>query len=231
MIFDVDDGSLIDVESTFTELLLLDSNSAQIDGILRHDEDAGRITLTLDRPLDSSDANGVYTISISGADKAGNIVVDEVSFTFDNVAPTVTSIATDAGELTPDTSTTTKFTFLDVILADNIDSRVNTSSTIRLSRPEGAAVAGVQSQIGENGLRWTPGFPLATDGSYDGGYTITVQSRDRAGNEVEIQIPFIYDTQIPKLVTLTSEGGCSTDPCGGCKNFSQQLSIRGDSDF
>ena len=219
VIFDVDDGSLIDVESTFTELLLLDSNSAQIDGILRHDEDAGRITLTLDRPLDSSDANGVYTISISGADKAGNIVVDEVSFTFDNVAPTVTSIATDAGELTPDTSTTTKFTFLDVILADNIDSRVNTSSTIRLSRPEGAAVAGVQSQIGENGLRWTPGFPLATDGSYDGGYTITVQSRDRAGNEVEIQIPFIYDTQIPKLVTLTSEAGVQLTPAAGAKTF------------
>ena len=219
VIFDVDDGSLIDVESTFTELLLLDSNSAQIDGILRHDEDAGRITLTLDRPLDSSDANGVYTISISGADKAGNIVVDEVSFTFDNVAPTVTSIATDAGELTPDTSTTTKFTFLDVILADNIDSRVNTSSTIRLSRPEGAAVAGVQSQIGENGLRWTPGFPLATDGSYDGGYTITVQSRDRAGNEVEIQIPFIYDTQIPELVTLTSEAGVQLTPAAGAKTF------------
>lgn len=218
-IFDVDDGSLIDVESTFTELLLLDSNRAQIDGILRHDEDAGRITLTLDLPLDSSDENGVYTISVSGADKAGNIVSDEVSFTFDNVAPTVTNIATDAGELTPDTSTTTKFTFLDVILADNIDSRVNTSSTIRLSRPEGAAVAGVQSQVGENGLRWTPGFPLATDGSYDGGYTITVQSRDRAGNEVEIQIPFLYDTQIPELVTLTSEAGVQLIPVAGAKTF------------
>ncbi len=219
VIFDVDDGSLIDVESTFTELLLLDSNSAQIDGILRHDEDAGRITLTLDLPLDSSDENGVYTISVSGADKAGNIVSDEVSFTFDNVAPTVTNIATDAGELTPDTSTTTKFTFLDVILADNIDARVNTSSTIRLSRPEGAAVAGVQSQVGENGLRWTPGFPLATDGSYDGGYTITVQSRDRAGNEVEIQIPFLYDTQIPELVTLTSEAGVQLIPVAGTKTF------------
>ncbi|RKU07318.1 hypothetical protein C6502_18790 [Candidatus Poribacteria bacterium] len=218
VIFDVDDGSLIDVESTFTELLLLDSNRAQIDGILRHDEDAGRITLTLDPPLDSSDENGVYTISISGADKAGNIVVDEVSFTFDNVAPMVTNIATDAGELTPDTSTTTKFTFLDVTLADNIDSRVNTASTIHLSGVEGAAVAGIQSQVGENGIRWTPGFPLATDGSYDGRYTITVQSRDRAGNEVEIQIPFIYDTQVPELV-LTSESGVQLDTSPGAEAF------------
>ena len=205
-IFDVDDGSLVDVESTFTKIDLENANGIQINGILSHDEEAGRITLTLDQSLDSSDENGVYTISVSGADKAGNIVRDEVSFTFDNVAPTVTSIATDAGELTPDTITTTKFTFVDVILADNIDSMVNNTSTIRLSGLEGTTVAGIQHQFGENGIRWTPGFPLATDGSYDGRYTITVQSRDRAGNEVEIQIPFIYDTQVPELV-LTSDSG------------------------
>ena len=218
VIFDVDDGSLIDVDSTFTDILLLNSNGAQISGVIGHDEEAGRITLMLDRSLDSSDENGVYTISVSGADKAGNIVVDEVSFTFDSVAPTVTSIATDAGELTPDTSTTTKFTFLDVTLADNIDSRVNTASTILLSGAEGTAVTGVQQQLGENGIRWTPGFPLATDGSYDGRYTITVQSRDRAGNEVEIQIPFIYDTQAPELV-LTSESGVQLNTSEGAEAF------------
>ena len=217
-IFDVDDGSLIDVESTFTKIDLENANGIQINGILSHDEEAGRITLTLDQSLDSSDENGVYTISVSGADKAGNIVRDEVSFTFDNVAPTVTSIATDAGELTPDTITTTKFTFLDVTLADNIDSMVNNTSTIRLSGLEGTTVAGIQHQFGENGIRWTPGFPLATDGSYDGRYTITVQSRDRAGNEVEIQIPFIYDTQVPELV-LTSESGVQLNTSEGAEAF------------
>ena len=218
-IFDIGEGSLIDVESTFTKIVLKNANAAQINGVLSHNEEEGRITLTLDRPLNSSDENGVYTINVSGADKAGNIVVDEVSFTFDNVAPTIASIAADAGELTPDTSTTTKFTFVDVTLADNVDARVNTASTIRLSRLEGAAVAGIQSQFGENGIRWTPGFPLATDGSDDGDYTITVQSRDRAGNEVEIQIPFIYDTQIPELVSLISETGVQLNPSVGTKTF------------
>ena len=218
-IFDVDDGSLIDVGSAFTRIVLENADSAQINGLLSHDEEAGRITLTLDRPLDSSDENGVYTINVSGADKAGNIVRDEVNFTFDNIAPTIASIAADAGELTPDTSAITKFTFLDVTLADNIDSRVNTSSTILLSGLEGAVVAGIQSQFGENGIRWTPGFPLATDGSDDGSYTITVQSRDRAGNEVEIQIPFIYDTQVPELVSLTSKKGVHLNPSVGTKTF------------
>ena len=218
-IFDVDDGSLIDAESAATRIGLKNADGAQINGLLSHDTEAGRITFTLDRPLNSSDDNGVYTINISGADKAGNIVQDEANFTFDNIAPTIASIATDAGELTPDTSATTNFTFLDVTLADNIDSRVNTVSTIRLSRFEGATVAGIQSQVGENGLRWIPAFPLATDGSDDGGYTITVQSRDRAGNEVEIQIPFIYDTQAPELVSLTSETGIQLNPSKGATTF------------
>ena len=219
-IFDVGDGSLIDVDSTFTEIVLENANGAQIDGVLRHDEDVGRITLMLDQPLDSSDENGVYTINVSGADKAGNIVQDKVSFTFDNVAPTITSIATDAGELTSNASTTTKFSFVDVILADNIDTSVNFgASTIRLNTLEGVLVAGNQRQVGENGIRWTSGFSLATDGSDDGGYTITVQSQDRAGNQIEIQVPFIYDTQIPELVTLTSEEGIQLTPTAGAKTF------------
>ena len=217
-LFDVDDGSLIDIDSIFTRIILEHADGARINGVPSYDEEVGRVTLMLDQPLDASDENGIYTINVSGADRAGNIVRDEVSFTFDNVAPTIASIVTDAGELTPDTSTTTKFTFLDVTLADNIDSRVNTASTIRLSRPEGAAVAGVQSQVGESGLRWTPGFPLATDGSDDGDYTITVQSRDRAGNEVEIQIPFIYDTQVPELI-LTSESGVQLNTSEGAEAF------------
>ena len=219
-VFDIDEGSLIDVDSIFTRIILENADGAQINGILTHDEDAGRITLTLDQLLNSSDENGVYTITVSGADKAGNIVQDKINFTFDNVAPTITSITTDAGELTSNASTTTKFTFVDVNLADNIDSTVNFgASTIRLNSLEGTAVAGNQRQVGENGIRWTPGFSLATDGSDDGGYTITVQSRDRAGNEIEIHVPFIYDTQAPKLVSLISDAGIQLNPSVGAATF------------
>ena len=218
-IFDIGDGSLIDFRSNFTTIILKSTNGTPVNGILSHNENASRITLMLDRPLDSSDENGVYTIDVSGGDEAGNIVRDRVSFTFDNIAPTITSITTDAGELTSNASTTIKFTFVDVTLADNIDSTVNFSaSTIRLNSLEGTAVAGNQRQFGENGIRWTPGFSLATDGSDDGSYTITVQSRDRAGNEVEIQIPFIYDTQTPELI-LTSETGVQLNTLGGAEAF------------
>ncbi len=219
-IFDVGDGSLIDFRSNFTTITLKSANGTQVNGILSHNENASRLTLMLDQPLDSSEENGVYTIDVSGGDEAGNIVRDRVSFTFDNVAPTITSLATNAGELTSNASTITQFTFVDVTLADNVDSRVNFgASTIRLDNPEGATLLGNQRQFGENGIRWTPGFSLATDGSDDGSYTITVQSRDRAGNEVEIQVPFIYDTQAPKLASLTSDAGVQLNPSVGATTF------------
>ena len=219
-IFDVGDGSLIDFRSNFTTITLQNVNGTQVNGVLSHNENASRLTLMLDQPLDSSEENGVYTIDVSGGDKAGNIVRDSVNFTFDNVAPTIISIATDAGELTSNASTTTKFTFVDVTLTDNIDTSVNFSnSMIRLSALEGASVAGNQRQFGENGIRWTPGFSLATDGSDDGDYTITVQSQDRSGNQVEAQITFSYDTQAPELVSLTSEAGMDLNPSVGTKAF------------
>ena len=219
-IFDIGDGSLIDFRSNFTTIILKNANGAQVDGVLSHNENASRLTLTLDQPLDSSEENGVYTIDVSGGDKAGNIVRDSINFTFDNVAPTITSIATDAGKLTSNASTTTKFTFVDVTLVDNIDTSVNFSnSMIRLNTLEGVSVAGNQRQFGEHGIRWTPGFSLATDGSDDGDYTITVQSQDRSGNVVEAQITFSYDTQAPELVSLTSEGGVHLNPSVGTKAF------------
>ena len=219
-IFDVGDGSLIDFRSNFTTIILRNANGAQVNGVLSHNENANRLTLTLDQPLDSSEENGVYTIDVSGGDKAGNIVRDNLKFTFDNVAPTITSIATDAGKLTSNASTTTKFTFIDVTLVDNIDTNVNFSnSMISLNTLEGASVGGNQRQFGENGIRWTPGFALATDGSDDGGYTITIESRDRAGNEVEVQILFNYDTQAPELVSLTSETGAQLTPSVGAQAF------------
>ena len=218
-LFNAGAGSPIDFRSNFTTITLKSADGTPVNGVLSQNENANRLTLTLDQPLNSSEENGVYTIDVSGGDKAGNIVRDSVSFTFDNVVPVITSVATDVGELNSNASTTTEFTFIDVTLVDNIDSTINFGgSMIRLNSLDGTAIAGNQRQVGENGIRWTPGFPLATDGSDDGSYTITVQSRDRAGNEVEVQISFIYDTQVPELV-LTSESGVQLNLSEGAEAF------------
>ena len=217
-VFSAGEGSPIDFSTAFTQISLKKDGTA-ISGVLSNEQSANRVTLTLDQPLDASDENGVYTISVAGGDKAGNTIQGDLRFTFDTVAPTVTTVTSDGGNLTPGIATNAQITFVEASLEDNISAGLNFSgSTIRLSGPNGA-VSGAQRRLGES-VRWTLGFPLTIDGSDDGVYTISVQPLDLAGNAGgESQIPFIYDTQVPELVSLTSETGVQLNAPAGAKTF------------
>ncbi len=312
-------GSPIDFNAAVTKITLKNANGTSISGSLSSTESENRVTLTLDQPLDTSDENGVYTITADGLDKAGNAVRSAdplrlTRFTFDTVAPVVTKVTAEGQELklndasvvlpangtiqieafdgtsgidfsatnltltsptnqpvvftrenkrgtdekvtmilnygglqeegtyalqiaslrdlagntppnlrypfrhfiTPLNAPTivstvprneegihTQLTFVEAVLQDNSGAGLNlNSSTIRLSGPKGE-VAGTQSRVGENRIRWTLATPLATDGSADGMYTITVEPLDNAGNPGRKGlITFVYDTQVPQLVSL-----------------------------
>ena len=196
-----DNGSAIDFTSTSTKITLENENGDSIAGRLSSDESENRLTLTLNSPLEGVDENGVYTATTDALDTAGNSVQRIVRFTFDSSPPIVTKFAANGAELKPGATINTPLMFFDAFLADNIALNRN-ASTIRLSGPKGA-VGGVQSPIGENGIRWWLSFPLETDGTDDGTYTLTVAPVDYAANEgSQWQIPFIYDTQAPQLISL-----------------------------
>ncbi len=196
-----DSGSAIDFTSTSTKITLENENGDSIAGRLSSDESENRLTLTLNSPLDGVDENGVYTVIADALDTAGNSVQRIVRFTFDTSPPIVTKFAANGAELKPGAAINTPLMFFDAFLADNIALNRN-ASTIRLNGPRGA-VDGVQSPIGENGIRWWLSFPLDTDGTDDGTYTLAVAPADYAANEgSQWQIPFIYDTQSPQLISL-----------------------------
>ena len=196
-----DSGSAIDFTSTSTKITLENENGDSIAGRLSSDESENRLTLTLNSPLDGVDENGVYTVISDALDTAGNSVQRIVRFTFDTSPPIATKFAANGAELKPGAAINTPLMFFDAFLADNIALNRN-ASTIRLSGPKGA-VDGVQSIIGKNGIRWWLSFPLDTDGTDDGTYTLTVAPVDYAANEgSQWQIPFIYDTQAPQLISL-----------------------------
>ena len=196
-----DSGSAIDFTSTSTKITLENENGDSIAGRLSSDESENRLTLTLNSPLDGVDENGVYTVIADALDTAGNSVQRIVRFTFDTSPPIVTKFAANGAELKPGAAINTPLMFFDAFLADNIALNRN-ASTIRLNGPRGA-VDGVQSPIGENGIRWWLSFPLYTDGTDDGTYTLAVAPVDYAANEgSQWQIPFIYDTQSPQLISL-----------------------------
>ncbi|MCH8290105.1 Ig-like domain repeat protein [Candidatus Poribacteria bacterium] len=211
--FDPGTGTGIDFSSSLTTITLTNASGAAIGGQLSN-SGGNALRLTLDNLLDTVGENGVYTLTAKGADEAGNSVQSDPSFTFDTIAPTVTTLLTNSGELASkdlintQLTTNTQLTFVEATITDNITDSLNLSaSTIRLSGPRGA-VLGDQSLIGTNGIRWTLRVPLATDGSDDGNYTITINAVDRAENSAGAEaIPFVYDTQAAKLLSLATGVG------------------------
>ena len=197
-------GSPIDFDSPVTTIGLQDAEGTTVSGITRSDVANNRLTLTLDNPLDTISENGTYTAVIFGADEAGNQVVAESSFSFDTLPPTLTQIRSNYDDFRPNSSVNTKITFVEVDLEDNIDGGLNlAASTIALNGPNGA-IFGNQTFGGDSTLRWNLKVPIATDGSEDGIYTISINATDRAGNTADFgEVPFVYDTQAPRLVSLT----------------------------
>ena len=196
--------SPIDFDPSVTTISLQDAGGVILSGIARSDVANSRLTLTLDNPLDTISENGTYTAVILGADAAGNQVVAETSFNFDTVPPTLEQIRTDRADFRPNGAVNTEITFVEVDLDDNIDGGLNLSAaTIALNGPSGA-IFGNQTFGGDSTLRWDLKVPLAADGSEDGIYTITISAADRAGNTADFgEISFVYDTQVPRLISLT----------------------------
>ena len=193
----------LDLASDQNEITLKNQRNVTIDAEINYD--ASTSTLALGNPLDTASENGRYTLSIVIADKAGNTAERTVNFTFDNVAPNLTEVATSNGEFTPGGGVSTWTNFVEATLSDNLQNGLSLSdSTIRLTGPDGA-VLGRQTQPAANKIRWLLLSPLvARNGLMDGVYTIEINAKDKAGNETgALQIPFIFDN-LPPVVTLGS---------------------------
>ena len=216
-------GSPLDFDPSVTTVSLQNAGGGVLSGITRSDVANNRLTLTLDNPLDTISENGTYTTIIRGADEAGNRVETENSFNFDTVAPTLERIRSNYGNFPPSGSVNAQITFVEVDLDDNIDDGLNLSaSAIALNGPNGP-IFGTQTFGGDSTLRWNLSAPVATDGSADGIYTITINATDRAGNTSDFgEISFIYDTQAPRLVSLTPNLEDDTFHLGGGAIFRSQ---------
>lgn len=194
-------GTPLDFAAKQTELTVKKRNGGSIVGDLSYD--AAALTLSFGNRLDTGAENGEYTASIVVADRAGNATEKTVNFTFDNVSPNLTEVATSNGRLAPGSGVNERINFVEATLSDNLpDSLSLSGSTIRLTGPNGA-VLGRQTQPAANKIRWIFLSPLlAKDGLMDGEYTIEVVVTDKAGNQTgTLQIPFLYDN-LPPLATL-----------------------------
>ena len=138
-------------------------------------------------------ADGIYTATVSGTDRAGNAYTgtDSITFTIDTTAPTVTLTDTDDDNIVNGSQTVT--------ITAAFNETMTATPTISIS---GVGTAVMTPITGTNSYTylWDTSIGSLTDGSY----VATVSGSDLAGNAYAgtDSITFTLDTTTP-TVTLT----------------------------
>ena len=195
-------------ENHLSTLRLLNPATEVVVG--QQERTANRLIYNLIRPLatDGSE-DGVYTIEfapISASGRSG--AVQRFTFTHDTQAP---EIETDEviNLIVAQPEVNNSLIEIHVNLTDetsgidwkNLDQKWLTFE--RLS-PNPAKISGRVSDDGQGNLTFRLTVPLADNGSADGEYRITLNPKDRAGNDDEpYEKIFIYDTSPPMIDSTT----------------------------
>ena len=193
-----------DDENHLSTLRLLNNVEQVVAGQQRRT--STRLIYDLVRPLatDGSE-DGVYTIEftpISASGRSGG--VQRFTFTYDTQSP---EIETDEviSLVVVQSEVNNSLTEIRVNLTDetsgidwkNLDEKWLTFE--RLS-PNPTKISGRVSDDGQGNLTFRLTVPLADNGSADGEYKITINPKDRAGNDDEpYQKVFVYDTNPPTI--------------------------------
>ena len=193
-------GSPIDRSPNLTNVTLKDERGVEVGGSLSYDNNV--LTFTLGNPLDTPSESGTYTLEITLSDEAHNTLRSQTKFTVDDVVtPSLTSVVTSRGRLTPGAGVNQRVDYVEATLAGSFDL---SASSIRLTGPDGP-VSGQQTQPSTNRIRWQLSSPLLpTGGLQDGQYTIEIKVANKTDNQTEpFNVPFTYDNLAPTLVSLS----------------------------
>ena len=163
--------------------------------------------------------DGIYTITISAADRAGNTVdFGEISFVYDTQAPRLVSLTPNLEDNSFHLRAGTIFRsqpLLRIVAGfdDGDGSGVDFASTrLEIFRADETGVGNIllvgtrHPNPADGTLAFLLSQPLENqDGTQDGAYTVRVTSEDVAGNTDTSQVDLIYDTETPTIVSVTPE--------------------------
>ncbi len=151
--------------------------------------------------------SGLYTLTVTPQDKAGNVAQSAIRYQFrlDIALPTVGSVLID-GKPGSAVYVSRSIPKIVATIIDSVGVGVSfgdKGTTIAVTNDQGIQVPGTTTSNGTNQLTWTP-TPLPTDGSADGQYTVAITPVDKAGRSgTVVNRQFIYDTQAPQITEAT----------------------------
>ena len=149
--------------------------------------------------------SGIYTLSVTPQDTAGNVAQRAVQYQFrlDTTLPSVNYVIID-GKQGATIYVRNAIPRVIANLADSIGVGLaigDTGSTIVVTNSQGEEVSGTTTLTLTNQLTWTP-TPLPVDGSADGEYTVVITPVDKTGRSgTAVRRQFIYDTQAPRITS------------------------------
>ena len=197
------DGEGSGVDLANTDVKLKSPSGADISG---NQKDNGEDTITLTFP--SLTQEGAYIVEVTPRDLASNVSLHPVTFTFslELKLPIVTAVKISDAEPEDYTNALTKVT---ATLKDQSGVGLNLTSagsTIRVQGPQGEVDGEGTADADKQEIVWIPVLPLATDGTDDGTYTITITPMDNTGRVGQIrQHITVYDTQTPEVSSTTPD--------------------------
>ncbi len=194
------DGMAVDFENTIVTLTGPDAQEILVS--LEENDDSQLIVRFV-----SLMQSGLYTLSVTPQDEAGNVAQSAIRYQFrlDIALPTVGSVLIDGK---PGSAVYVRRSIPKIVatIIDSIGVGVSfgdKGTAIVVTNDQGIQVPGTTTSNGTNQLTWTP-TPLPTDGSADGQYTVAITPVDKAGRSgTVVNRQFIYDTQAPRITEAT----------------------------
>ena len=182
-----------------TQVRLLDKNQAEI-GATKTDDGESTITLTFSARKTDGLQDGIHTIEVTPADRAGNIAGSAYRFEF--------ALATKLPEIvsvTPENSAfVNQINTIETIFLDHSGEGIDfDNSLIVVKDKNGQIVSGKLSDDDNATLTWQILTPPSRDGQKDGTYNIEVTVQNEAGTVNTQKSNLTFDSQVPTIISIT----------------------------
>ena len=198
-------GAGLDLEDGGSTIAVTNESGLPAPGIIAANAETNQLTWTpIVLPTDGS-ADGRYTVTVTPKDKTGrqgDVVYRQ--FIYDTQKPRITA-ATPVSAIQPVTYINGALTQFQFTVEDVGPAGLELADqTIALLDAQGAAISATLTFDELNSqLYLTLDAPLAQDGSADGEYTVQAPIVDRAGNVLDAEPVFVYDSQVPRVSSVS----------------------------